>query len=195
MDTPANILSNSKARGTDVTWRPGDRPGALPDDPDLRGLLESRDSLTARLRQVCGAAFRLELLGEGREVASAADRALLDTSAREMHVRRISMHCGDKLCVCAGTLMPPELLDRAPWLAGLGTTPLGDALEARGGLKRSGFEFARGESTHPAFLPALAGADIRPAAVWARRSLFSVDAGRLLVYELFLPGITRCAVP
>ena len=37
-----------------------------------------------------------------------------------------------------------------------------------------------------------AGADIRPTTVWARRSVFALDAGPLLVYELFLPGIGGC---
>ncbi len=187
MEHPAKPLAGSPENR--LVWRRADEAGALPGDPELRGLLEDRGSLTARLRRSCGNGFRLELVGEGLETASGEDQALLGTGSDRIHVRRVAMRCGSRLWVCAGTLIPPDTLRGAPWLETLGSTPLGDVLEARGQLRRQAFEFARGDSTHPAFGPALAGADIRPAAVWARRSVFTLDAGPLLVYELFLPGI------
>jgi chorismate--pyruvate lyase len=191
MDNPAKPLAGSpEAR---LVWRRADEAGALPDDPVLRSLLEDPGSLTASLRRTCTDGFELDLVSEGIEAASAEDQALLGTRSSRIHVRRVSMRCGSRVRVCAGTLIPPETLDGAPWLATLGPTPLGDALEARGELRRQAFEFARGESTHQAFAPALAGADIRPTAVWARRSVFRLDAGPLLVYELFLPGICGSA--
>jgi chorismate--pyruvate lyase len=190
MDNPAKPLPESpEAR---LVWRRANETGALPDDPGLRSLLEDPGSLTASLRRNCGDGFELELVSEGIEAASVEDRALLGTGSGRVHVRRVSMRCGSRIWVCAGTLVPPETLAGAPWLESLGSTPLGDALEARGELRRLAFEFARADSTHPAFAPALAGADIRPAAVWARRSVFTLDAGPILVYELFLPGIGGC---
>jgi chorismate--pyruvate lyase len=190
MDNSAQPLAGSPE--SRLVWRHAGEAGALPDDPALRGLLEDPGSLTASLRRRCGDGFELELVGEDIEAVSAEDQALLGTNSGRIHVRKVCMRCGSRVWVCAGTLIPPETLTGAPWLETLGSTPLGDALEARGELRRRAFEYARADSTHPAFAPALAGADIRPTTVWARRSVFALDAGPLLVYELFLPGIGGC---
>lgn len=173
-----------------LAWLPADAAGALPEDAGLRGWLEDAGSLTSRLRAACSAGFRLELLGEALEPVPADARGLLD--AGEARARRVRMFCGDTLCVCATTLMPGVTLAGDPWLAALGDRPLGDALLERGGIQRSPFEFARADTLHPLFTPALEGIDIRPAWVWARRSRFRLAAGPLLIYEIFLPGLTRC---
>lgn len=173
-----------------LAWLPADAPGALPDDPGLRGWLQDSGSLTSRLRAACGPGFRLELLGEATETVPHDARELLDSN--EARARRVRMLCGDSLCVCATTLIPGVTLAGDPWLTALGDRPLGDALLERGGIQRSPFEFARANPAHPLFTPALDGTDIRPAWVWARRSRFQLAAGPLLIYEMFLPGLTRC---
>lgn len=156
----------------------------------MRRWMQDAGSLTSRLRGACGAGFRLELLGEACETVPADARNLL--SDGEARARRVRMFCGDNLCVCATTLIPGVTLAGDPWLAALGDRPLGDALLERGGIQRSPFEFARANSAHPLFMPALEGSDIRPAWVWARRSCFRLAAGPLLIYEIFLPGLSRC---
>ena len=176
-----------------LTWLPGDALGALPDDPELRGWLQDSGSLTSRLRAACGPGFRLELLGEATERVPGDARELLDGD--EARARRVRMFCGENLCVCATTLIPGVTLAGDPWLAALGDRPLGDALLERGGIQRSPFEFTRANPAHPLFTPALEGTDIRPAWVWARRSRFRLAAGPLLIYEIFLPGLTRCRNP
>jgi chorismate lyase len=176
-----------------LTWLPGDAPGALPDDPELRGWLQDSGSLTSRLRAACSPGFRLELLGEATEPVPGDARELLDGD--EARARRVRMFCGENLCVCATTLIPGATLAGDPWLAALGDRPLGDALLERGGIQRSPFEFTRANPAHPLFTPALEGTDIRPAWVWARRSRFRLAAGPLLIYEIFLPGLTRCRNP
>lgn len=173
-----------------LAWLPADAPRALPEDPGLRGWLQDSGSLTSRLRAACGPGFRLELLGEASEAVPADARGLLDSD--EARARRVRMFCGDSLCVCATTLIPAVTLAGEPWLAALGDRPLGDALLERGGILRSPFEFARANPAHPLFTPALEGTDIRPAWVWVRRSRFRLAAGPLLIYEMFLPGLTRC---
>lgn len=173
-----------------LEWLPAGAPGGLPEDPGLRGWLEDSGSLTSRLRGACGAGFRLELLGEAEEAVPGDARGVL--SAETARARRVRMYCGEHLCVCATTLIPAATMAGDPWLAALGDRPLGDALLERGGIQRSPFEFARANPAHPLFTPALEGTDIRPAWVWARRSLFRLAAGPLLIYEMFLPGLTRC---
>jgi chorismate lyase len=176
-----------------LEWLPASVRGALPDDPVLYGWLTDSGSLTSRLRAACGPGFRLELLGEATEVLPGDAVSLLDGS--EVRARRVRMFCGDGLCVCATTLIPAATLDGEPWLASLGDRPLGDALLERGGIQRAPFEFCRASPAHPLFSPALAGTEIRPAWVWARRSRFRLVAGPLLIYEMFLPGLTRCGNP
>jgi chorismate lyase len=173
-----------------IEWLPAGAPGALPDDAELDGWLRDTGSLTSRLRAACGQGFRLELLGEALEPVPTDALALLEGG--EARSRRVRMFCGDCLCVCATTLIPAGTLAGDPWLADLGDRPLGDALLERCGIQRSPFEFARANPAHPLFQPALEGTDIRPAWVWARRSRFQLTVGPLLIYEMFLPGLTRC---
>ena len=174
-----------------LDWLPADAPGALPDDPELRGWLQDSGSLTSRLRQACKGGFRLELLGEATEAVPGDARDRLPGG--DARARRVRMFCGDSLCVCATTLIPAATLAANPWLEALGDRPLGDALLERGGIQRSPFEYTRANPAHPLFSPALDGTDIRPAWGWARRSRFSLDSVSLLIYEIFLPGLTRCA--
>ncbi|MEJ2515761.1 MAG: chorismate lyase [Gammaproteobacteria bacterium] len=191
-DSPLYLQPSRTA--TALAWLGGDQPGALPEDPDLRGWLEDTGSLTARLRSACLAGFRLELLGETIEPAPPDARTLADSSGA-LRARRVRMFCGQRLCVCATTLIPPATLAGEPWLAGLGDRPLGDALLERGGIRRSPFLYARAPADHPLFAVALEGADIRPNPIWARQSTFRLAAGPLLVYEIFLPDLTRCGSP
>lgn len=187
LTTPPDSTTSAAAA---LDWLPADAAGALPDDGTLCGWLEDTGSLTSRLRAACGLGFRLELLGEAFEPVPTDARGLLDEE--RARARRVRMFCHDSLCVCATTLIPSVTLAGDPWLTALGDRPLGDALLERGGIQRSPFEFARANTAHPLFAPALEGTDIQPASVWARRSRFRLAAGPLLVYEIFLPGLTRC---
>lgn len=193
MSSESPLTARPENLAEPLAWRPARARGALPDDVVLRDWLRDPGSLTSRLRAGCDAGFRLELLGEATEPLPADARGLLDGTT--VRARRVRMFCGDALCVCATTLIPLPTLAGTDWLEGLGDRPLGDALLAREGIRRSAFEFARVSPSHPLFLPALQDSDIRPAAIWARRSRFSLAAGPLLVYEMFLPGLTRCGTP
>ena len=181
---PANVAEP-------LQWLPADGAGALPDDPQMRSWLQDSGSLTSRLRGVCGGGFRLELLGEASETVPLDARHQLPGDA--VRARRVRMFCGNSLCVCATTLIPTATLAANPWLEALGDRPLGDALLEQGSIQRSPFEYTRANPAHPLFSPALDGTDIRPASVWARRSRFNLGSGSLLIYEIFLPGLTRCA--
>ncbi|NGP52379.1 chorismate lyase [Thioalkalivibrio sp. XN8] len=193
MSSESPLTARPENLAQPLAWLPARARGALPDDAVLRDWLRDPGSLTSRLRAACGAGFRLELLGEATESLPADARGLLDGTT--VRARRVRMFCGDALCVCATTLIPLPTLAGTDWLASLGDRPLGDALLARDGIRRSAFEFARVSPSHPLFLPALQDSDIRPAAIWSRRSRFSLAAGPLLVYEMFLPGLTRCGTP
>ena len=193
MSSESPLTARPENRAEPLAWLPGDAPGALPDDAALRDWMRDPGSLTSRLRAACTAGFRLELLGEATEALPADAQGLLEGAA--VRARRVRMFCGETLCVCATTLIPLATLAGTSWLDALGDRPLGDALLERDGIRRSPFEFARVSPGHPLFVPALAGTDIRPAATWGRRSRFTLAAGPLLVYEIFLPGLARCGNP
>jgi chorismate--pyruvate lyase len=190
MSSESPVTARTDNFAAPLAWLPARARGALPEDAGLRDWMRDPGSLTSRLRAACPQGFRLELLGEAGEPMPEDARGLLagDTA----RVRRVRMFCGASLCVCATTLIPPATLAGTPWLEALGDRPLGDALLERDGIRRSAFEFARVSPDHPLFMPALQDSDIRPASIWARRSRFSLAAGPLLIYEIFLPGLTRC---
>ncbi|HKK03722.1 MAG TPA: chorismate lyase [Gammaproteobacteria bacterium] len=190
MSSESHLTARPAPLDAPLCWLPADAAGALPADPGLRAWLQDRGSLTSRLRSACGPGFRLELLGEAVETLPGDARSLLEE--RRVRARRVRMFCGENLCVCATTLIPAGTLAGNDWLAALGDRPLGDALLERGGIHRSPFEFTRANPAHGLFTPALRGTDIRPAWMWARRSRFELAPGSLLVYEMFLPGLTCC---
>lgn len=193
MSSESPLTARPENHAEPLAWLSARASGALPDDAALRGWMRDAGSLTSRLRGACTAGFRLELLGEATEALPADARGLLEGPS--VRVRRVRMFCGATLCVCATTLIPLDTLAGTDWLEGLGDRPLGDALLERDGIHRSPFEFARISPGHPLFMPALEDTDIRPAATWARRSRFTLAAGPLLIYEIFLPGLTRCENP
>jgi chorismate lyase len=190
MTSESTLAARPAKLAPPIDWLPAGASGALPDDGELGGWLQDTGSLTSRLRAACGPGFRLELMGEAVEPVPDDARGLLADG--EARARRVRMFCGESLCVCATTLIPRDTLAGDPWLASLGDRPLGDALLERCGIQRSPFEFAKASPAHPLFQPALEGTDIRPAWVWARRSRFQLTVGPLLIYEMFLPGLTRC---
>ena len=154
--------------------------GTVP-PPVLLSWLTDPGLLTARLRQQCGADFRLEVI-----------EAISHQPPVSQHeeLRRIVLWCGDQPCVYAETRLPEPTTAAHPWLKELGNEPLGETLQTRSDVSRSGFEYA---FFAPAHLPfTLSGQN--DCDLWARRSRFFVGDTSLLVTEIFLPGVIECAV-
>jgi chorismate--pyruvate lyase len=172
-------------------WRAPTQADALPDDPVLREWLQDRGSLTRRLREAGKRDFSLSVLGETMEVASEEDRRLLDSKERHVRVRRVRLGCDAIELVFACTLMPHSTLLRHPWLKELGDQPLGEALADRDSVERTDFEYAWIAPGHPLLSNALPVTDATSGGLWARRSRFLVDGSPILVYEVFLPGLSR----
>jgi chorismate--pyruvate lyase len=173
------------------SWRKPAEPDALPDDPVLREWLQDRGSLTRRLRDAGKRDFSLSVLGENMEVASDEDRLLLGSDDRQVYVRRVRLGCDAMELVFACTLMPRSTLLRHPWLKKLGERPLGEALGDRESVERTDFEYAWIPPEHPLMSDAMLTADTTSGGLWARRSRFLVDGSPILVYEVFLPGLSR----
>ncbi len=188
-DLPAGSQTPTSAAA--LAWHGADAlPSPLP--AGLGDWLTTRGSLTRRLRGRCGTDFRLEVLREGWLEPPAPEAAMLGIDGGEVRERRIRMHCADHPCLYAHTLAPRDTLQAHPWLARLGDRPLGEVLEGRRDVERSPFEYVTVGPGVALFDEAVADTGVSAAHLWARRSVFSIGSARVLVCEVFLPGIAAC---
>jgi chorismate--pyruvate lyase len=159
-----------------------DRPGGL------WAWLTECGSLTERLRRACWNRFNVQVIRE-REMQLDVAGALVNESTGACRMREVYLCCGDTPWVYACTVMPQSLLAAANrhWLHELGSHALGDALTARGGIRRSQLAVAKVDSRHSLFHAAVADLSHPPEALWARRSVVAVENGSLLIRECFLP--------
>ena len=114
------------------------------------------------------------------------DAALLHAKAGELAFLRQVYLCGAEPLVYARSVAVGE---GARWLKELGESPLGARVFAEKDARRGPIEItclAPGEPLYEAAVPGLAR---KPRELWARRSLLTVGAAAILIYECFLPGL------
>jgi chorismate--pyruvate lyase len=148
--------------------------------------------LTARIAAVSGAPHGLTLLDQRLGFLSREQQALLAAPATSCLVREVQLTARGEAWIFAQSLVPDHTLELHPWLAELGDSSLGATLDAIAGLERGPFEFAPLPAAHPLAARALAGDEREPGPIWARRSWFALRGRRLLVHEVFLPGLGQC---
>ena len=156
-------------------WRP---PQAWTDElagrHRLVGWLDLAGSLTNALRAACSDAFALRIHRRGRVALPGAAAALLQRPEGEaVHQREVYLRCGSADLVFARSWIPEGVL------ADPGEYPLGDRL------------FEPGADVRRLRLEAAPVAGAGGETLWARRSLHQTASGRLLVGEVFLPGMER----
>lgn len=165
---------------TPALWLPAEALGCYEGDVQLRSWLTTPGLLTERVRAATGAAFRLEVFAE-------------DARHGE-HRRAIVLGTRTAPWIYAETTIPDETLARHPWLGRMGEVSLGETLAAHGGVTRSGFAYARLTADVPLVARARACGGDAAAALWVRRSEFSLQGALLTVQEVFLPGIGRAGL-
>ncbi len=151
-------------------------------------------SLTRRIQSACGGRFRVEVLAQGWALPQGNEaRALGIRDQRWAFVREVHLLCDGVPWVFARTVIPrATLTGPRRRLTRLKSRPLGAVLFADPTMKRGPVEIARltpGDKLYPAAVNRL---DRRPAAIWGRRSLFTLGGKPLLVSEIFLPDIPPC---
>ncbi len=158
--------------------------------PVLASWLIDTDSLTRRLRAICGAAFSVRVLKQRWQRPLPSERVALGLHDQAWAlVRQVRLLCASQAVVYARTIMPEATLNGARRrFAHLGNRPLGEMLFTDRRIVRGHMEIARIEPGHE--LHALAVGHGR-AGIWGRRSVFEIDGYPLLVNEIFLPGILR----
>lgn len=156
-------------------WRPPEAwRTELGERAHLAGWLALTGSLTEALRTGCRTAFALRIHRRTEVTLPAAGADLLDlATGTPVQQREVYLSCGEDDVVFARSWIP------AGTLADPGEYPLGDRLfEAGSDVARLRLEAAP--------VPGAAGDTL-----WARRSLHRTGGGRLLVGEVFLPGMDR----
>ena len=149
--------------------------------------LAERGSLTALLRAHCGR-FSLQRLCHGVGAAQAGDP---DLGAPRLWRREVLLLADDWPVVFARSVARADAL-RDAWrlLRGLGGRPLGDAVFARAGVRRTPIVICRLHRGDALQRAACRAAGLDPAtALWARRSAFVRAGAEVWVTEVFLPGV------
>jgi chorismate--pyruvate lyase len=183
----AAILSSTR---NEPVWHADASRLAPAPDAVARSWLSEPGLLTDRVRALCPAGYALRVLAEHTATLGDATRRLLRAVGEGIFVREIELVCGDERHVFAQTLVPEATLAAQPWLGALGESALGERL-ARTAAMRGPLEFARlvpGEELFGRATQGLAGIATY---LWARRSWFEIGGHRLLVQEVFLPGVLR----
>ena len=143
--------------------------------PSIKAALQLNGLLTSALQEAYGASVSVECV---RQSEWADDQRVLGLQ------RDVLLKVDDAPCVAASTLMPSNVINIHPWLAGLGNRPLGEMLEARVRHQRGAYEFAQIDAN--LVFQNTPGIVQSP---WARRYRFSLEGGDLLVMEIFYPGV------
>lgn len=165
-----------------------------PVTPQLMDWLLDPGSLTARLKSHC-AAFRVELLGQEKQVCCADEANEFIYAGEAVLVREVLLYCDDVPQVFARSLIPlSSLTGEEQALANLGTQPLGQVLFNNPSLKREQIELSSfDESSSVAQLAKLltnsqeGDGQQKTVELWGRRSVFIVENKPLMVAEVFLP--------
>ena len=151
-------------------------------------------SLTRRVVAVCHGHFRVEVVSQGwRRPSLNEARALGVPPAGYAFVRQVYLLCDERPWVFARTVIPrTTLTGHERRLAHLNTRPLGEVLFADPSMRRGDVEIARLTSGDDLYQYATQRLAAAPAAIWGRRSLFTLSGKPLLVNEIFLPDIPPC---
>jgi chorismate--pyruvate lyase len=91
----------------------------------------------------------------------------------------------------------PSVSLRGAWcgLGKLGNRPLGASLFANPRVKRTPLEYKKLPRQHPISMRVAAHMQTSPKALWARRSIFSLNNAKILVTEVFLEQLLTPVIP
>jgi chorismate--pyruvate lyase len=185
------MITGQASDRTATGWLPAERLGQLTIEGPLRPWLIGKGLLTLRLKELCGERFSLRLVEQFTGLLSADLQRGLGARDQAGLFRDVEMRCDDRVWVYAQTVIPDASLTRHPWLAELGDAALGETLTGLSGFERSSYEYAWLPAADVLCARALAGADVKPGGLWARRSRLTLRGAPLLVQESFLPSMGR----
>lgn len=147
-------------------------------------------SLTQRLRRLCPCGFAVRLLAQRWQRPARDERRTLGLRDHEFAlVREVHLVCGETPWVFARTVIPAGTLRGGlRRFACLGDRPLGELLFSIRGMRRGAIEVTEIRPGYALHRELSGGRDA--AAIWGRRSVFTLAGHPLLVGEVFLPSLT-----
>ncbi len=155
-----------------------------------RRWLADQGSLTERISQRC-AGFNVSRVAQRRGQVLLDEAAIAGVAAKERALLRdVYLCCGTRPLVFAHSVLPQTSLT-GHWsrLAQLGNRSLGAILFADPLVRRGSLQFRRLDFRHVLYRQAVLGLSLPPRYLWARRSLLMLAQRRILVTEVFLPGV------
>ena len=158
----------------------------------LRPWLLDRGSLTRRLR-ARSQAFAVQGVSQRWALPQPDEARLLGLRGHHSALlREVSLCCDGVPVVFAHSVLPRRSL-RGAWhgLGRLGARPLGEALFANPAVVRASLSYRKLSVLSELYRRACAGLPQRPPCLWARRSVFLLHGARILVTEVFLPGVLQ----
>jgi chorismate lyase len=156
----------------------------------LRPWLIDNGSLTARLKARYKD-FAVQPVAVNYAKPIRDEAALLHLPAyQNTLIREVLLIGNNQPVVFAHSVLPRASL-RGAWngLGRLGSKPLGATLFANPKVKRTPLEYKKLPRQHPISMRVAAHLQISPKALWARRSIFSLNCARIMVTEVFLPRL------
>ena len=158
----------------------------------MRPWLIDNGSLTARLKvRYADFAVRPVLLRNAK--AYTDEQTLLGLKANQHAlIREVLLMDNNQPVVFAHSVLPRASL-RGAWhkFGKLGNKPLGAALFANPKVKRTPLEYKKLARHHPISMRVAGHLKTSPKALWARRSIFSINCAKILVTEVFLEQLLK----
>ena len=155
-----------------------------------RKWLIDNGSLTARLRaRYADFAVQPMLLKNAKAFNDESNLLGMKTNQHAL-IREVLLMGGNQPVVFAHSVLPRISL-RGAWngLGRLGNMPLGATLFANQKVKRTPLSYKKLSPHHALYQYATAHLTIKPAHLWARRSIFSLNCAKIIVTEVFLPQL------
>ena len=162
----------------------------------LQPWLIDNGSLTARL-QLRYSRFAVKPVVVKYAKPIADESALLHLPAHKTAlIREVLLLGNNQPVVFAHSVLPRTSL-RGAWkgLGRLGNKPLGATLFANPKVKRTPLEYKKLSRQHPLSMRVAEHMQTSPKALWARRSVFSLNCAKILVTEVFLPQLLAAVIP
>ncbi|MEQ1719503.1 MAG: chorismate lyase [Nitrosomonas sp.] len=152
--------------------------------------LQDRGSLTRRIQDCCTHFFVKPIFQSFSRIYGDELRVMGVRSDELVMVREVFLYCGATPVVFAHSTVTRQNL-RGVWrgLNGLGNKSLGTMLFSNPRVQRTPLEFKKVKRGHFLYDRACVPLPIKPASLWARRSLFTLNGQSILVTEVFLPSI------
>ncbi|MHB1677660.1 MAG: chorismate--pyruvate lyase family protein [Sulfuriferula sp.] len=157
---------------------------------NVRRWLSDQGSLTRRISRRC-ADFNVCNVRQRRCHVLLDEAAIVGLALKQQALlREVYLCCGAHPVIFAHSVLPRvSLVGQWAKLGNLGNRSLGATLFADPQVYRSPLQYRRLDARHFLYRQAIVGVEQAPSSLWARRSLLMLAERRILVTEVFLPGV------